>query len=505
MKAFFYEYKYYLLPQECASAEDVKRLKATEVKRLKEENCMAPDFVYESVQTEFLKIEEPDRVFPATVNLYTKEEYDARLKKQVEKRCPGCVRYGGDSNDLEGHHREIALDGVCYSRAVERELPSFGICARWFWEDISEKLDLLAEKIGQGDQRGLNGILNGYLERFFLPLEFYGGVKEKGEYFLCVSANVYQQLHGVRAIVKMLAETANRAESPMAAAGWRVYPYFPKEIYRPSLRPDYFKRPPRIFYSEEAETGAAEIVVYERGAEEWSAKKVQSRKKAIYAYLCRYVGEDVLLGGSASLSVSEKLPEGKKEISAEELSEIMERRTREIYDGEIPFPAPLYLRADETEIDTLPLKEKVQTWATVCPEMSPERLIEEPQPNNTLYEEFGIVYAYIYLPTDREEDYGAAKKEVLDWYLSHADEYPQPITLPEEWRIFVKNVGVVFASSGLSEDCMVFDEKEFFRVLRNLAPVLEGLRAKIVTVKRDGVIVYEPGYRIRPVDAGLLA
>ena len=52
-------------------------------------------------------------------------------------------------------------------------------------------------------------------------------------------------------------------------------------------------------------------------------------------------------------------------------------------------------------------------------------------------------------------------------------------------------------------DCMVFDEQEFFRILKHLAPVLEGLSAKIVTVKKDGVLAYDPGYVIRPEDSGL--
>ena len=129
----------------------------------------------------------------------------------------------------------------------------------------------------------------------------------------------------------------------------------------------------------------------------------------------------------------------------------------------------------------------------------------EDPPHNTLFEGLGIIYAYLYLPGVTTEEFGAEKKEVLDWYMSHADEYPAPITFPGSWEIFVKNVGVVFTPSGLCEDCMVFDEKEFFRVMRNLAPVLEGLNVKIVTVKRDGVIVYEPGYVIRPADAGILA
>ena len=57
LKAFFYEYKYYLLPEACESVEDLKRQTTWEVKRLKEELCMAPDFVYESMETELLTFE----------------------------------------------------------------------------------------------------------------------------------------------------------------------------------------------------------------------------------------------------------------------------------------------------------------------------------------------------------------------------------------------------------------------------------------------------------------
>ena len=503
LKAFFYEYKYYLLPDGCADAEDVRKLKMAEVRRLKEENCMAPDFVYESAETEFLVIAAPELIFPATVNLYTREEYDALLSKQVEKRCPGCLRYTDDgSEELTGHHREISLAGVCYSREEKGDFFPFGCCVQALWSRLAKEVNDLATMIETGDQKGLEKRVNREIEKFFLPLEVYGGVSD-GKYCLCLGSNGYPQ-QGLRAVLKMFADTANKPACPMAEAGWRVYPYFPKGVYKPALRPDYFKRPPRIFYSEEAETGAAEIAVYEKDAESWSAKKTAIRKKAIYGYLCHYVGEDVLLAGSASIAVAGKLPEDKREVSAEELAGIMEERTKDIFEGEAPFPAPLYLRADGAELDTLPFKENVQTWATVCPEMSPENLPEDP-PHNTLFEGLGIIYAYLYLPGVTTEEFGAEKKEVLDWYMSHADEYPAPITFPGSWEIFVKNVGVVFTPSGLCEDCMVFDEKEFFRVMRNLAPVLEGLNVKIVTVKRDGVIVYEPGYVIRHADAGILA
>ena len=110
------------------------------------------------------------------------------------------------------------------------------------------------------------------------------------------------------------------------------------------MRPDYFKKPPRIFFSEEAETGAAEIVFYEKDAESWSPKKTALRKKALYGYLCHYVGENVLLAGSASIAVTEKFPADKREVTAEELAELIERRAEDIYEGEIPFPAQMCIR-----------------------------------------------------------------------------------------------------------------------------------------------------------------
>ncbi|MFR1983082.1 MAG: hypothetical protein ACLS4Z_04625 [Christensenellaceae bacterium] len=127
-----------------------------------------------------------------------------------------------------------------------------------------------------------------------------------GKYCLCLGSNGYPQ-QGLRAVLKMFADTANKPACPMAEAGWRVYPYFPKGVYKPALRPDYFKRPPRIFYSEEAETGAAEIAVYEKDAESWSAKKTATAKSDLRlpVPLC---GRGVLLAGSASIAVAESSP-----------------------------------------------------------------------------------------------------------------------------------------------------------------------------------------------------
>lgn len=500
LKAFFYDYKYYLLPEDCENAEDIKKLKFTEVKRLKEEYCMAPDFVYESMETEFLNIEAPERIFPATVNLYSRKEYDELLLKQVKKRCPGCGRYTDDGTDaLNGHHREMSLAGVCYSRADGRNdcLPvPFGRLAVWFWNRVAESANELAELTDAGDQKGINKLLNKLLTRFFVPLDFFCGIEE-GKYCLCMSSNAYPH-QGIRTLVKILAMTAEHEDSEIKAAGWKVYPYFSKGVYKPSLRPDYVKKPPRLFYGGEE---WAEIVVYEKDADKWSERKAGLRKKAVYKYLCREVGENVLLAGSASLAVSEKLPDDKREVTAAELAELLEEKVKKDFDGEIPFPEPLFWETESLGEDALPYKEETRTWMTVCAEMTPERLTEDA--GNTVFEPFGVVYAYVYLPGRFMDGPDAWKHEVWEKYIGGADNYPEPITMRDAWRIFARSVGVTFSPHGVCCDYMVTDEQEFFRVLRNLTPVLTGLNAKIVTVKRDGIIVYNPGYAILPEDSGL--
>ena len=84
LRAFFYDYHYYLFPDGMTLGE-LKAAGKVRVRHLKEERCMAPDFVYESVVEEELTIEAPERIFEVAVNLYTGAEYDANIKQHVER------------------------------------------------------------------------------------------------------------------------------------------------------------------------------------------------------------------------------------------------------------------------------------------------------------------------------------------------------------------------------------------------------------------------------------
>lgn len=504
VRAFFYEYKYYLLPDDCAETAELPEGEFP-AKRLKEERCLAPDFIYESIAEEVLKIEDRAKVFPVSVNLYSRAEYDALLRVQVEKHCPGCLRYSegdGDGDGLSGHHREISLSGVCYEREEEGERPSFADCVRFFWDFVGENLNRIAAWADEGNQTEINKLLNGVLSRFFLPLDFFCG-EEDGHYCLCMSAHEYPT-YDLFPVVSALASSAGLPRFRLCAEGWSVYPYFAKGVYKPRLRPDYFRRPPRLFVTMENGGEFPSIAVLEEGASEWSSRRINGRKSAAYKYLCASLGEDLLLAGSESIGLADRMHGNAREVTIEELAEILAARTEEAF-GRVLFPAPLLLHAGPDESDRprpLPYKEKVRDWVTTCYLMSPE--YPSDSAGSSLFEVFGIGYAYLYFPDSGAEG-DSEKRRVWEDYWTNLSAYPAPVFLKTEAKVFSRGVGMCLAEDGFALDYMVFDERAFFRALRALAPVLTACSAKIVTVKQDEVIVYDPGYVIRPEDAGVLA
>ena len=64
-------------------------------------------------------------VYPAQVVLFSRKEYNDKLREIVKKHCGGCPNFSSvDETDesLEGHHEEISLDDVCFVReASENE------------------------------------------------------------------------------------------------------------------------------------------------------------------------------------------------------------------------------------------------------------------------------------------------------------------------------------------------------------------------------------------------
>jgi hypothetical protein len=495
--AFFYNYKYYLLPRDMTVREIKDNTAVIYVKRLKEEKCMAPDFVYESIADEELFIDNTDRLFAVNVNLYSCDEYDEILRKQVELRCKNCVSYIEDDNpSLEGHHREIALDGSCFLRLQKGETWTFALCVDCFWELLAEKLGEIAACIDEGDMAKMNGIIGKEMDRFMPPVEFYGD-KAGGRY------NLYMQ--GGKAaspfmnvVYGYIADAALQENSPIAKAGWRVYDFTPAGVATYHGKTE-IKDTDKLFYTVPSSVGFRFGVFMEHyKAEELSEEETDAILSDIDRYLSAELGDDVV--GSV-VDGYEIVWDDENTITMSEVKD----KIRQMYaalkqecNGNVPHPMPIFYGADKEPTGDwwLPYRNYIREGSTTCPNATfVDRAELEKKPWWLNY--FTFAYLYVPRPTDGMEN----AAETLMWYLQHAALVPEPLRDPKDTVLYGERIGFADCREhGFILDILVMDEKRFLRALRTLAPVLSSYDAKVVLVNKDGVNTYACGYDFTPVD-----
>lgn len=487
-KAFFYEYKYYLFP-DGSDLAGLRNSRILHVRRLREEGCMAPDFIYESVTEEELEIEAPDRLFEVRVNLYSKEEYDARLGRQVRRVCPGCERYTDDgSAELRGHHREISLSGVCFERSEPSDRLSFARCGQIFWERVAARLNELAVCIDKGDQRTFNRILGTELRHFMIRIPFYGA-SIGGTYCICFHPDV-DYVPIVYSMIVCLVKLGSSERSPITKRGWKVLPCIPYGIYVPKGEGETSDN--RKIVRAEPYYGGLLFTLYHPRGEEISD---QTRRRRVAAFADRLICEFgeaqaiAMVGGVAFSAEKEGM------MTVREMLDFLRRKQEtEGFSSEFP-PACSYSCTEEAETPLLPYRDLIKEGMTLAPDLA--ALVREDVLNPPWWT--GLVsFAYLYIPRAEK---GGEEDSVL-WYLSNTDRIPEPIRAPEEDEAeCATGIGAADCGErGILVDELVTDEKRFFRTLRILAPVLQAYHVKVVVVNGDGVSVYECGYDFTLVD-----
>lgn len=490
MKAFFYDYKYYLFPDDCSSLEELKKRASVTVKRLKEVRCMAPDFIYESITEETLIIEEPNYLFEVYVNLYSGEEYDKILSEQIDRVCPGCERFipDGDPRDtgnLEGHHREISLSGVCYEREGKDESWDFATCVDYFWFHIAEESDRFKKYIDSGNQKKLNAVFGEELSKFFIPVKICGAVNE-GRYSLTITAD-YDHVPIARMLFAYLAEAASDEKCDMKRLGWTVFSCRQKGVYQYEGKTKMKSVSARVVPCDNPNCYDLEV---------YSAKPLNDKRTAvlfqdIFDYLSEQLGEKVVQSVIAGYSVtSEK--ENMRPVG--ELIPVLEEKYGTKSGKEAEYPASYYYSSTPNEaVEDLPFREQVTGGVTKCPEIS---FLSKEGLKDAWWLNL-IDYFYLYVPHAEE-----GVLDAVSYYLSNGDKVPEPLRDPDDTRITGGMVGVAACSDeeGFMIDCFVASEKAFFRKLRTIAPVLEAFGANVIAVKTDGVYVYRCGYKFELIE-----
>lgn len=478
--AFFYEYKYYLFPADCFGLRELKTRRTVTTTRLKEERCMAPDFIYESMEEETLEIVSPEHLFEAKVNLCSAEEYDALLLKQVERVCPGCAAY--DGGGLEGHHREISLDGLCFERQGEDDSEDFASYTVALWARIAERANELGKCIDEDDMEGLNRICNEEMGDVFPTVRFWGDVRE-GEYCLGFAPEFHHSA-AYRLLLTYLAVCGAREGNPMREAGWRIFPFRAKNAL-PCNKISDFEGIARLSPSENP--NAFVVTLYSPNPEEESIEGALCGK--FYDRLCGELGEDIVNSALYDVAFSSDR-EGMRPF--EEIAQsISECALASAETKEIPYPLPINYGMKKVDgVGYLPYRDRIGEGMTICPEFS--FLTRESIAQAWWLD--ALSFCYIYAP------HGADGLDALMWYLAHSEHIPEPYRDPSDLRTAGGLVGVCDCEEGFIIDCYVASERMLYRLLRAIAPAMQAFDAKLVVVGREGVMTYSCGYEFLPID-----
>lgn len=488
--AVFYDFKYYILTDENTDLSTVKDGDVLSAKRLKEERCMAPDFIYESICDEDLTVSDRQLLFPVTVNLYSGEEYDKMLWAQVNKVCPGCRRYTDDGvPELNGHHREISLEGICYEREEEDEAPTLADRVYWFCLDLAEHLNELADCIEKGADKKFDKICRkcaAYLPVW--PRKFSGGKKD-GQYCLYMQSGLGSEIY--YATLAYISLAARDENYPLANSGWTFYPYVPEGVegYKGKIKDG----DPMGFVSDtQGSDRWLNIRLFHKNT---SDKKRNSYISDFYDYLSYKIGENAVIRTVDGYDLTDRRD---GILTAAEIAGKISEKDGKFEDSN-SFPESFPVSWENSEA-ALPYKRTAE-GITACYSLS--SIGADKAHAQEVDFRWGIAYAYVFIPAS--EGTFSSVMHVINTYFSGEKRVPEPVLLKDDYQISFMPCGCFVCSeegaiSGVALDFFVTHEKSFYRFVKILAPVLSDYGAKLVVVNGDGTQEYNLGYRITPVD-----
>lgn len=465
-RAFFYDYKYYLFPDDC-TLDEVKRRRKFTARRLNEVGNGAPDFDFGRITEEEIEIEDPDRVFETSVSLHASDEYAERAGCAAD---PAGVRPEGDGKG---------------------DKPSFADHCMNFWGFVGKHLDELADCIDRGDQRMLSIVLNQELQLFFFGIPFYG-VMHEGKYTICFHPDVDFSAV-VYLLIEYMTKVANSAALPLSAAGWQVLSCIPDGKYSAEIA-DYAADGSVVIRPER--TGERfSLLLYDPAGSGLAPEKQRKLIGQIADRLILEFGECSavnLIEGvgfteekEGMISVKEALGIFRDHLDAEKAEEKSHESLVFLYRyGAYGRSEPL-----------LYLRDMITEEMTSVPEvvhLTPAGI----EAGEDWWTQF-VSFAYLYIP--RPSDGQGEPLATLLWYFDSFDRAPQ---LADRTNVpSTMGAGLALCGEdGFITDLVVTDERMFFRKLRVIAPVLQSYRAQLVVVGFDGVDAYECGYDFTPVE-----
>lgn len=489
-EAFYYKSEYYLLPPDCAAfpqfRERVVDGISLRVRKLSRRGCIPPYFIEEAISDCVITLADCRRLYPVTVYILPRTEYETHLREAVLIKCPGCARYGNDGEDLTGHYEELSLAGICLEREqqgigeglLSPYEPAYAVEDFW-WGFLKIESELVAA-VSSGD------ILEGTTQISALLAEV-----EMQEYiFPALSKYEYRDAkgHGVTRFVLMLtgggilcseliANYFIRRMPEAVRSRWDVYPYGVRGFYNhfplftgcnpemdpPLLQVMYLEQQDlftvRMFVRWDASSPEAQLLPPElRKSDEEIPTNVYC---ANYMYLCQVIGEERLRG-----AVLELMPFPKSEmvfegdcVTAEEFSRMIDSQ---IQDKSRLTPG----RCNYRSLDMEGMQElrRVSHLRTYCEQLSFDFILGFEGPSLYLWEG-GFALGSVFVPGEA---------------LQYEDDMDYLMELLQEALVTsccAEHIDICEGPDGVYFDFIIFHKVNVRKALRDIAPELAAFGA----------------------------
>lgn len=334
--AFFYDNQYYLLPEGYDTAEALADavedgLGELTLPRLNDTKCMAPYFSDKAPEAVRITLDPEKPLFPCEVELMTQAEYDDRLRKVVTAFCPGCRNFGGDADDLTGHHEEISLDSVCFIRDHKEGTYPVNVWMDSFVDFFDP--EAYGQLIDNGQYEEAAERWEAELSQTAIdmvpPVYF---TKEDGKYALY--ATTYLE-HEDRLLMEYLMKQLNEAYSDT----WIFKHYLPRGYFAPeACEPSAVLLEP----DENAPTPIFDITLY--------AAELESASP-YYLWLCGALGEDVFHAVCNGLHILPDDDVDENALSPEEAADVILHLAESLHEQQLIMPSPSILHTLKEDFD----------------------------------------------------------------------------------------------------------------------------------------------------------
>lgn len=346
LSAFFYENEYYLFPSCADNVSDLKAyIKSSGIvdlraSMLSSERCFPPCFTDNSVKESVIRDIDPRFIFPATVYMMSRDEYDGALRKRIDGQCRFCHRYNGDAGCLEDYYCETPILSECRDKISKDEFGRTGTLKTGyepvfsvddFWNDFMKAVPEIEALINSGEMKKATEMVSamidsaGFSDYLFPALSRFTYTGSNG---LAVHHYVLMLTGGGFLCANMVASYFVALAPAALKKNWTVYPYVLRGLYSywPGVAElDVSASPPmlRVTYLEQQDS--FQVFVFA----DWDKDRLAALMPADadfpgegqgdvlpsdedvpgivfcanYLYLCGIIGEDRLRGACLELAM----------------------------------------------------------------------------------------------------------------------------------------------------------------------------------------------------------